>query len=260
VDPEGEVAVEHAEVSVGMRTRADRQAGREADRRLAAKGLAMLEAFEEKEHPVDHSPVSTIRPDRRVAQDWWLKFTQAGVVTVAGLLWAYLAGGHPDAALYGIIAAAILLPAAYLALRRALTTEELTIPAGGGLVHRNWMGRTRTVGREAIARVVLEPVNVSTITPRPPRWYLFLVDGDGRCRLRVLMSIFDANDVRRFVGGIGAPVEDRSEVVRPLRMRREMPGSFLWYSAHPWVGALVVMPLAIALVILLAVVFPSHHG
>ena len=243
-----------------MRTRADRQAGREADRRLSAKGLAMLDAFEEKEHPVDHSPVSTIRPDRRVAQDWWLKFIQAGGVTVGGLLLAYLADGHPSAVLYALITAAILFPCGYLALRRALTTEELTIPAGGGLVYRNWMGRTRTVSREAIARVVLEPVNVSTITPRPPKWYLFLVDGDGRCRLRVLMSIFDANDVRRFVGGIGAPVEDRSEVVRPLRMRREMPGSFLWYSAHPWLGALVVMPLAIALVILLAVVFPSHHG
>ena len=243
-----------------MTTRSERQEESEQKRRRVAQGLSMLEAFQEKEHPVDHAPLSTIRPDRKVAQDWWLKFIQAGGLTVGGLLLAYLANGHSSAVLYALITAAILFPGGYLALRRALTTEELTIPAGGGLVYRNWMGRTRTVGRDAIARVVLEPVNVSTITPRPPKWYLFLVDGDGRCRLRVLLSIFDANDVRRLVGGIGAPVEDRSAVVRPLAVRGEMPGSFLWYSAHPWLGALLVMPLAIALVILLAVVFPSHHG
>jgi hypothetical protein len=30
--------------------------------------------------------------------------------------------------------------------------------------------------------------------------------------------------------------------------------------AHPWPGALPVMPLVIVLVILLAVVLPSHHA
>ena len=243
-----------------MKTRAEREAEGEEKRKRQAKGRAVLEAYYESEHPVDHTPLSTIRPDKKVAEDWWLKFIQAGGITVGGLLLVYLANGHPDGALYALVTAAILFPGGYLALRRALRTEVLTIPDGGGLVYRNWTGRTRTVDRGAIGRVILEPVNVSTVMPRPPKWYLFLVDGDGHCRLRVLHSIFDANDVRRFVPGIGAPVEDRDQVVRPLQVRNELPGSFLWYTAHPWVGALLVMPLILAFIILLAVLFPSHGG
>jgi hypothetical protein len=103
-----------------------------------------------------------------------------------------LGGAHSDAVICAIVAAAILFPAGYLALRQTLEVEELSVAPGGGVTYRNWVGRMRTLSREAIARVVLEPVDVSTITPRPAKWYLFLVDGQDRCRLRVLVSTFVA--------------------------------------------------------------------
>jgi hypothetical protein len=246
-----------------MKVRSEREAAREERKRRQAQGYAVLDAYWESEHPPDHidqSPPTTIRPDSKVAQTWWLKFVQGGVVTVGGLSLAYVTGGHSASVLYGLVTAAVLFPGGYLALRRALRVEELSLAPGGGVTYRNWVGRTRTVSHDAIARVVLEAVNVSTVMPRPAKRYLFLVDGQGRCRLRVLVSIFVADEVRRFAHAIGSPVDDSAEVVRPLRMRQKMPGSFPWVSAHPWLGAFAAIPLVIGLIILLVVLFPTHNG
>lgn len=195
-----------------------------------------------------------------MSQAFWTRFVGAGAFTVIALLLVYVTGGHSDAALYGLITAAILFPGAYMAMCRSLKVEVLSVPEGGGVAFRNWVGRTTTLGREQVARLVLQPVDVSTASPRPPKWYLFVVDPDGRFRLRVLISVFDATDVHRFVATVGVPVDERVQVVKPLKVRDELPGSFLWYSAHPWLGALLLTPVLIALVVLLAVLFPSHGG
>jgi hypothetical protein len=122
-------------------------------------------------------------------------------------------------ALVCLVAVAIISAAAY-----GLTARTNLALVTGTIRRRSWLGRTRSVARSEVARVV-ELKLLLTRLGEPETYALFL-GGDGRCLLRVPTSLYRPSDMESFRSALDRPWEALPDPVKPTEVRRSYPASF----------------------------------
>lgn len=74
-----------------------------------------------------------------------------------------------------------------------------------------------------------------------PSPQLLFLGHDGRCYLRIYASLYDDSDLSRLCARAGLPLAGSwDDVVTSRVARRNYPGSYSWWLAHPWIFAIVL--------------------
>jgi hypothetical protein len=116
---------------------------------------------------------------------------------------------------------------------------------------RLWFGRSRTVPRDSVARVVFMHAQIGAPASNRTTWVLFM-DRDGRSLLGADLAGFPVEAVTVLAGMLNVPVDVEEQAgsgqAGSGQALRSHPGWVGWFWRHP-----AAMGLALALVIFLVV-------
>jgi DNA-binding MarR family transcriptional regulator len=153
-----------------------------------------------------------------------------------------------------VLAGGLALSVAGYGVRLRMAVTELT-PTG--VVVRTWYGRTRTIRRESIAKVVLAAVS----TGRSELDYMLFISRRGQCLARASTQAIDRSSQRAFAEQLRVPVLE-GHWGGPRQLRAHFPGSASWATSHPrvlgWVLGLLIILGVVAGVVILTLLGALH--
>jgi hypothetical protein len=200
-----------------------------------------------------------LRPERARLRAWQRRST-AGAVPLALVVGARAATTGTVGLLVIAATVAVALPLA-LALRELRLRRGMTRLSAETLSVQAWYGRTRTLARSLIERVVLVQAELGSARPQMTPLMLF-IGHDGRCLAHVNTAGVAGQDQQAFAAALGVPVQAAEKVVAPEDLRRQFPGSVSWFWQHQvlvvLLGTLVFIVALGAALIAVVPAAPTH--
>jgi hypothetical protein len=148
----------------------------------------------------------------------------------------------------------VLLGLWELRIRRgaaSLTASDVIIPA--------WYGRPRAVSRSAVARAAVVQAALGSSAHSSAMPLLLVLDGEGRCLLRLHAVGIPETDLKAFAAALGVPVDAPGREMDATELRARYPGSVSWVLSHQTAFGLLIA-LVIAVIVIVVVIGLAAAG
>jgi hypothetical protein len=195
--------------------------------------------------PVTVNLPMTLRPRPIPAgYPWWLGLIVAGIAVPSLVLRIRTPGPIAQLVLAATgmaLLAAIVLHWLYRH-RRMLIVDDM-------IARRvNLFGLPRVITRAEIASLAF-PI-IMSINPRvPDEPRLLILDASGHCLLRLTRYHSTRDDASQLAAALGVSLAaDTGRPTTASRLRRDIPGAVSWTEAHPYLTALLLLPLILVAV------------
>jgi hypothetical protein len=175
---------------------------------------------------------------------WWLGLIVAGIAVPSLVLRLRTPGALAQLVLVATglaLLAAIVLHWLYRH-RRMLVVDDMTAR------RVNLFGMPRVITRAEIASLAF-PI-IMSFNPRvPDEPRLLILDASGHCLLRLTRYYSTPDDASQLAAALGVSLAaDTGRPTTASRLRRDIPGAVSWTETHPYLTALLLLPLILVAV------------
>jgi hypothetical protein len=142
----------------------------------------------------------------------------------------------------------VLLGLWELRIRRgaaSLTASDVIIPT--------WYGRPRAVSRSAVARAAVVRAVLGSSAQSSAMPLLLVLDGEGRCLLRLHAVGIPEPDLKAFAAAFGVPVDVPGREMDAAELVARYPGSVSWVLSHQTLFGLLIALVIVVIVIVVVI-------